>query len=78
MWWNIGGTDGSFTSPYYPSNYCNNHNCYYNITVEEGLKVMLNFTYFDMEEYVDSVRVYTYSNNLNSSACLASNIIVFI
>ncbi|XP_071144212.1 tumor necrosis factor-inducible gene 6 protein-like [Mytilus edulis] len=38
------GPMGSFTSPNFPSNYCNNQNCYFNITVEDGDRVMLNFT----------------------------------
>ncbi|CAG2250585.1 CUBN [Mytilus edulis] len=33
------GPVGSFTSPNYPSKYCNNQNCYYNITVAEGSKI---------------------------------------
>ncbi|VDI39013.1 Hypothetical predicted protein [Mytilus galloprovincialis] len=53
----FGGTVGSFTSPYYPSKYCNNHDCYYNITVEKGSKVMLNFTYFNIEDNADLVWV---------------------
>ncbi|CAG2244128.1 CUBN [Mytilus edulis] len=43
------GPVGSFTSPNYPSKYCNNQNCYYNITVKAGSKVMLTFTYFHLE-----------------------------
>ncbi|XP_071149504.1 scavenger receptor cysteine-rich domain-containing protein DMBT1-like [Mytilus edulis] len=54
----FGGTVGSFTSPYYPSKYCNNHNCNYNIIVEEGSKVKLNFTYFNTEKNQDYVTVY--------------------
>ncbi|VDI21045.1 Hypothetical predicted protein [Mytilus galloprovincialis] len=38
------GPMGSFTSPNFPSNYCNNQDCYFNITVEDGDRVMLNFT----------------------------------
>ncbi|CAC5389365.1 CUBN [Mytilus coruscus] len=43
------GPVGSFTSPNYPSDYCNNQNCYYIITVEEGSKIMLNFTNVHLE-----------------------------
>ncbi|CAG2206980.1 CUBN [Mytilus edulis] len=53
----FGGTVGSFTSPYYPSKYCNNHYCHYTITVEEGSKVKLNFTYFNTEQGQDYVMV---------------------
>ncbi|VDI17827.1 low-density lipoprotein receptor-related protein 3/10/12 [Mytilus galloprovincialis] len=48
------GPVGSFTSPNYPSKYCNNQNCYYNITVAEGSKVMLNFTYYYLEDGINS------------------------
>ncbi|CAG2241203.1 CSMD [Mytilus edulis] len=49
------GPVGSFTSPNYPSNYCNNLNCYYNITVKADSKVMLTFTYIHLE---DGVHIY--------------------
>ncbi|VDI15438.1 Hypothetical predicted protein [Mytilus galloprovincialis] len=64
----FGGTVGSFTSPYYPSKYCNNHNCNYNITVEEGSKVKLNFTYFNVE--VDSDYVLVYDGGVTDDALL--------
>ncbi|VDI69789.1 Hypothetical predicted protein [Mytilus galloprovincialis] len=57
------GPEGSFTSPNYPSYYCNNHICRYTIKVEEGSKVMLNFTFFYLEpnmwgDFTDTVQVY--------------------
>ncbi|CAG2228795.1 CUBN [Mytilus edulis] len=54
------GPVGSFTSPNYPSKYCNNQNCYYNITVKAGSKVMLTFTYFHLEEGKRTGRAYDF------------------
>ncbi|XP_071148586.1 blastula protease 10-like [Mytilus edulis] len=53
------GPEGRFTSPHYPSNYCNEQLCTYIIIVEEGSKVMLNFTFFRLEDgFFDTVKVY--------------------
>ncbi|XP_071150614.1 putative DMBT1-like protein [Mytilus edulis] len=58
------GPEGRFTSPNYPSDYCTDQRCYFNITVEADSKIMLNFTFFHVEtEYeftgaVDFVKVY--------------------
>ncbi|XP_071149417.1 kremen protein 1-like [Mytilus edulis] len=57
------GPEGIFTSTHYPSKYCYNQICRYTIKVEEGSKVMLNFTFFDLEynmwgTFTDTVQVY--------------------
>ncbi|CAC5426187.1 CUBN [Mytilus coruscus] len=58
---NFTGPMGSFTSPNYPSNYCNNQDCFYNITVEDGERVILNFTNRRFDAFIwssDFVKVY--------------------
>ncbi|XP_071148583.1 CUB and zona pellucida-like domain-containing protein 1 isoform X2 [Mytilus edulis] len=57
------GPEGSFTSPNYPSDYCDNQICNYTIIVEEGSKVMFNFTFVKTENkflgaLTDTVQVY--------------------
>ncbi|XP_071148591.1 scavenger receptor cysteine-rich domain-containing protein DMBT1-like [Mytilus edulis] len=53
------GPEGRLTSPHYPLNYCNEQRCTYTIIVEEGSKVMLNFTFVELEPYfADTVKVY--------------------
>ena len=46
---NIVGTNGTFTSPNYPSNYTNNANCSWRITVPDGFVVRLTFNVFKLE-----------------------------
>ncbi|CAG2229386.1 CUBN [Mytilus edulis] len=46
---------GSFTSPNFPSNYCNKQDCIYNITVEDGNKVLFNFTTIHFDSVFGSV-----------------------
>ena len=56
-------TSGLLTSPYYPSNYVNNLDCTYQISVGEssGGLIVLNFTHVDIESHsscdYDSVEV---------------------
>lgn len=55
---NFTGPMGSFFSPNYPSNYCNNQDCVYNITVNKGSIIMVNFLDVFLEEDGDPVRIY--------------------
>ncbi|XP_063448528.1 zinc metalloproteinase nas-39-like [Mytilus trossulus] len=50
---------GTFTTRNYPSNYCNDHDCNYNILVNDGFKIMLNFTFFHTEG-TGSDRIYDF------------------
>ncbi|CAG2206443.1 unnamed protein product [Mytilus edulis] len=60
---------GSFTSPNYPSNYCNNQDCIYNITVEDGNTVLFNFTtiHLDVGMNQDFVKVYNAESRAEST-----------
>ncbi|CAG2229865.1 CUBN [Mytilus edulis] len=51
---------GTLTSQNYPSNYCNNHDCNYNIIVDDGFKIMLNFTFFHTEKIYYFGRFYDF------------------
>ncbi|CAC5395729.1 CUBN [Mytilus coruscus] len=74
----LNGPVGSFTSPNYPSDYCNNQNCYYNITVEEGYTMMVIFTTLhleiDSDEAIDYVKVYTLINALEREEIVYLNV----
>lgn len=76
------GPVGSFTSLNYPADYCTNQDCYYNITVEEGYTIMVNFTTLhletDLDDARDYVKVYSLLNALTHRVCFISNIIVLI
>ena len=44
---------GSITSPDYPAHYPNNANCQYIIKQPEGLRIILAFELFDLEEEIE-------------------------
>ncbi|VDI53118.1 Hypothetical predicted protein [Mytilus galloprovincialis] len=69
------GPEGSFTSPNYPSNYCNDQICSYTIIVEEGSKVMFNFTFVKLEnKFFDSLTdtVQVYDGEISTDTLLAT------
>ena len=41
---------GDIKSPGYPNHYHNNANCVYNITVENGKRIRIHFSAFDVED----------------------------
>ena len=43
------GPSGIIKSPGYPNNYFNNANCVYNITVQDGKVIKIDFSTFDVE-----------------------------
>jgi len=56
---NYGGTTGTILSPNFPSNYGDNMNCEYRITVTDtNLVVMLSFTTFITEQSYDTLTLY--------------------
>ncbi|XP_006816955.1 dorsal-ventral patterning tolloid-like protein 1 [Saccoglossus kowalevskii] len=55
---------GIISSPNYPNNYPNNQDCFYDITVRDGMSVQLQFMTFDTERYCDFVYVQDDLNTL--------------
>jgi len=43
-------SNGTISSPGYPSNYPNRRFCTWGITVEEGMQIELSFTMMDIEQ----------------------------
>ena len=52
------GSSGFVASPNYPSNYSNNEDCLWRITVPVSYKVQLTFVSFDTEEIFDEVYIF--------------------
>jgi len=59
---NFTGSSGVITSPNYPSNYPNDTECVYVITVTEGRHIRLNFTFFSTEFDADTLYIESESN----------------
>lgn len=71
MWWTFYWTYWKFYLPSYPSNYCINQDCYYNITVIDGSGIIFKFTTFNLDDpngmNPDSVKVYPFLMHISNS-----------
>merc|ERR1719282_2319217 len=73
----IAGTSGTFNSVNYPSNYFDDYEEQYIITVKDGSKIALYFESFDLEYHVgciyDYIEVYDSDGTVIVKACGKSN-----